>query len=812
VTSIAGKLGLLGRLKLAGSLVLRGLVGEMVEHFRRAGEMGTGGKDRPSRPYSQVIAVYACVRAKADAISRLPLRISDAADNVIESGPLVMLAERPSAQQTGRRFWRETSALIDLFGRVHWHLVRDGAGRVVEVIVLNPLQMEPVVNTGTGELAGWKFHAFGRLRGRTETLALDEVHTIVDPDYEQPEKPWEGLGPRSAAAAAIAQYFKADLANESSLDNDCEPGGVFTMEGVPTKEQVDDTRQQISERHTGARNRRRFLMLYGGLKFDRMTAAFNEMEFSTLKFMSREDVCVAFGVNPLVIGYGGREGLGSGQHTDAAQEIFWENAVLPRAEWFAEEWSGAVASSWSADASLSMRDAVRRAMPVATIKARTVRFAREHARRSGLKFFAWFDVAGVGPVQRGALRVAEAASKWIERGVPLNQVLAAYDLPFEEVPWGDTWYKPFGLVDVQEEGASLPPGDTDPAGPEPEDLEEETANAQSPDRQITRSPNTTDAQRRRLWMLWRDSWRPIERSMLAKLGRHQYELRKETLRNLERVLGDTLNGLTGERADPSTQSPVNPVTRDLIGQILFDIVAAKRRLAVSVRPLIRAGYAVGGAQSMAEAAVASGKTPDQAAPFNIKDPNLQPLMRAREIRITETDESLRRRLAKSLADGLAKEETSAQLAERVREQFKFAGARARTIAMTEVGGAVEESRQVGRDQAKVPLKSWLGSAKETSRPWHMEMERVTAGNPIPNDALFTLPKTGASTPYPRGPGLGADDAANCACSTLAHFGDAGKDARLVDHLLTRGFVSADQIHPKGTEDAENHEGADHEDR
>jgi len=50
---------------------------------------GRGMLPGPARAYSQVSAVYACVKAKADALSQMPMMVSTVDDEVIESGPLV---------------------------------------------------------------------------------------------------------------------------------------------------------------------------------------------------------------------------------------------------------------------------------------------------------------------------------------------------------------------------------------------------------------------------------------------------------------------------------------------------------------------------------------------------------------------------------------------------------------------------------------------------------------------------------------------------------------------------------------------------
>lgn len=232
--------------------------------------------------------------------------------------------------------------------------------------------------------------------------------------------------------------------------------------------------------------------------------------------------------------------------------------------------------------------------------------------------------------------------------------------------------------------------------------------------------------------------------------------------------------------------------RDMVTQILFDLVAADKQLLVRVRPLVRLSYQLGGSQSMAEAAAAEGS--DKPGKFAMDTADVVSAMRSREIRIKDTNRTLRRRLAAQIADGIASQESTSQIADRIRKEFNQAASRAKSIAQTEVGGAVEDARQTGRAQANVPSKSWLWSRKETGRPWHQATEVATFANPVPNDQLFTIEQTGARTPHPRGPGLTAEDAVNCACTAISRYpDDQVKDLRVLSHLMTRGFVTPDQL-------------------
>lgn len=762
-----------------------GGVAQVVEHFRqrRGRDAGPG----PVSAYGQVATVYACVRAKGDALGRLALMVSDAADTIVETGPLAELTECPNPTMTRRNFWRHTSSHLDLFGRFHWRFITDGLRRPVQVWPLHPLRMEPKVDRGTGELLGWLYRTPGSQTGRREFIPADEVHTVVDPDLDAPggDDEHAGLSPRRVAMRAISQIWKADLANEASLDNGVEPGGALETNNNLSDDQRRDLIEQVNERHAGVKNRRRLLLLEGGLNYKPFTVSFADAEFTELKKMSREDVAAAFNVPPAVIGYYADSNYA---HADAAQQMFWINTIIPRGEWLAEEWTLGVLSRFTDDRSARMLDAVRRAVPGKLKRLKAYTSARATAAGRRQRFFAWFDASGVPAVQKAQLALAAQVKEWTALGVPLNQSIDAFDLPYERVPWGDTWYKPFGLMDVKEDtmpGANDPDFTTPPESPGEGNSGEATRDDAKARRRAAASPAAStavrdgEAQKVSLWRRWRASWAALERAMHGKTKRHVNELRAETLKRLK------------ERVPPGkafTGAFTGGHRRNLIGAILFDLIEANDRLMVKVGPLVRDSFRLGGEQTMQEAAAATGLKPEEATPFRLDDPLTAAKLRQRNLKVTGMNRTLQKQLAKQLAEGVEAGEGVEELGERVKHTFNVAGNRARVIARQEVSAAVEEARHEARRQAGVPLKSWLWSRKHEGRAMHAATEEETARQPIPADQDFTIAGTSITCPHPRAANLPADQSINCACTSLSRYPDDSLKSMLARYA-GHGFLS-----------------------
>ena len=115
--------------------------------------------------------------------------------------------------------------------------------------------------------------------------------------------------------------------------------------------------------------------------------------------------------------------------------------------------------------------------------------------------------------------------------------------------------------------------------------------------------------------------------------------------------------------------------------------------------------------------------------LNMKNPEVQQALESRLTQIKGINETLRGRLREQLRRGFALGETTDQIAERIRGEFRTQLYRARTIARTEINAAANDSRSL---QAKKTFgnkfdKEWIDSNDLLVRPSHnIGGERVSA--------------------------------------------------------------------------------------
>jgi len=785
-----GKPNIFARLGMAANALVRGGIAQAVEHFRRAGKLGGPRADAgPSSPYEQVVAFFRCVEFLASAPSQFRFCVSTINDDIIESGPIAALLDKPNPRQSIDEFMGDTIGWLMMTGEAYWVFTSRAGTRPTEMLPVGPAQIKPRFEQRGREVGhpiGWKFRMAGDRWDQAIDLDLDEVWPMSIRGFD-PDRPWKGVGVADVARKAINQVFKSDVANEASLDNGVEPGGVFTMDGTPTKPQGDDLREEVNQRHAGAQNRRRHMILYGGIKYTQTAANFKDMEFRSLKLFSRADVCAAFGLDPSAVGFppeGGRF-----EYAESAEAKAWRSRVDPLLRWLASQFGRGVLAHYEEDKSLAMRDALKRTQPMNLRQrvmhgaSKSLRTRREtRAASGGRRLFAWFDTSSHEaflPVIKEKTEVMsrmvsdlkatpQEASDLVDGGLAGN--------PAQQVAWQKVGEMPVG---------ELPPGEDDPPGSEDGDVDANSDDGQAhappahnkEHDELPGGAERADEERlRRLWSKWRGSYAPIEKQFRSSLTGHYQRLRREVLSNLDNVqfgadAGDTIvlpvRWIDEDEVKRERAYRITPTQRDVIGEILFDLFAANNRLRARLSPLVREAFRLGGQQSMDEAAEAQGQAPEDADVFNIADPEAKAALRRREQRIVDINKRTAQRLRASLAEGFQAGENQQQLADRVRSQFNRENTRARAIAFTETSSAVEESRAQGRDQANVPLKSWLSSRKETGRPEHAAVEAQTMANPIPQDEQFDV--AGHPAAYPKAPTLPVGQVVNCGCTTLSRF-------------------------------------------
>lgn len=357
-------------------------------------------------------------------------------------------------------------------------------------------------------------------------------------------------------------------------------------------------------------------------------------------------------------------------------------------------------------------------------------------RSFGEDLVGWFDWDAL-PIFAAARRArADTATKLFGLGIPLNDIVEQLDLGFPRYEWGNVGYLPFSLAPAGEP-PQLPPEPGSPAATEdPQDnaflrLAKTLSAAPAPAHQC--GPPT--------------GW---ERSIAASVRRKASRLRRFFFGQRARIL---------EALQAAAQRGVAGRTKGIVDEI-FDLLAENDRLEKDVQPLIIADLEFGAAQLAAEV---GGVT------FELSPARIGEYLANRAGIIQGINQTTFEALRTSLEEGIATGESFADLADRVRQIYTDASrSRAETIAHTETQVAINTGRYDAMTEAGVPLKGWLASNLETTRPEHTEAGRqYDEAGAIGVDDTFWV--GGEELRFPGDPFGSPGNTINCRCTTFAVF-------------------------------------------
>jgi hypothetical protein len=303
-------------------------------------------------------------------------------------------------------------------------------------------------------------------------------------------------------------------------------------------------------------------------------------------------------------------------------------------------------------------------------------------------------------------------------GVPLNELIRQFDLPFSEQSWGDDWWINSSQVPavLQENGpvepnAPNPPKEpSKPAGGSDEDPR--------PKKDETETGILNDPVRERYWRSFVRRIRPLEETLQSKIKRYLFELRKGALSN---ILGEELSS----------------------EQFIAGLDVYNGSLLKGCSPIIQDAMELG-SQMVAEEVGVPQYEPDIDAWGTELSARVKGLLK-----INET-------IFQYLIDGVeASMGDLEEAGEAVRRTLGLSSNRASVIARTEVGAAISSGRVLAMRQCGVEVHEWL-----SSRDGVLGCEHYGDGEIITLGQEF---RSGQKWPYDLTSG---DSMFNCRCVTV----------------------------------------------
>jgi HK97 family phage portal protein len=520
--------------------------------------------------------------------------------------------------------------------------------------------------------------------------------------YLNPDNAIRGLSPLSAAQKSIETDDRARELNLNMLKFGQFPGSAIEVEKKLDDKQYERLKKQVESRHKGSKKAGRLLLLEGGAKYKETKINNNDIQYIDQRKLTKEEIHASFSVHTAITG-----------STDAfnranMQEIkkeFWTKLIIP--ELMATEFN----------LNTNFFD---------------VYFPDE---------YCMFDISKIAELQTDHKLLAEISQIYINMYVPFVEVNRRFNLKFEvdQYPWLKTSLVPFNLIDAYQlvNGSS-----TTPATQENDFFKL----YKSIDSYLHKKNKSTEEKKYIIWKSFIQSYAPLKNKYQSALRTFLFSLRQEVLNNFYENIGQL-----------GIEDYTTKIKKQIEADIpLFDFNTNLNKLKEMSTPFIEDAVKQGKKLALEELSIEAAfelTEPNLIDFFNLKIRNLEQIL-------LTTQNNIKKTLQGAIEAGLTVEET----AEEIRGLMTVTANRSRTIARTEIGGAINGGKNETFINNGVEFKEWVQSFDDDVRETHRlsgDSSIVPIGEPFENGLMF-----------PNDPAGPVEEVVNCRCTMAAVIKEA----------------------------------------
>ena len=742
-----------------------GPISLLTHPFLRGMDENGGGRGL-SKPFERSAWVQRAIKHVADPIAGVPLRFATMTRNGLKAFINPALATFWDWPALGPEGPLSRAAVVDasvgwlkLAGEFFWVLSDNWLiprGQRDPFIIVRPDQIKPVLSQDKSTVLGWLMRDGA---GKDIPLLCGQV---IHAKFWNPYDPVRGCPEYlSAQIAAEADNFASEF-QRNLMKGNGDRGPVITSKNPLGDAQVAQIEAALRAKKRAAEQgmlKTTFLPADVTIQDPHISQA--DAEFVAARIENRKEIYMAFGVPS---SFAEQKARATTAH-ESDRYVLIEDTCMPTAAKVAD--------------------------PIAMLGMRMLGIRPGDANA----LTAYFDFQQHSVMLAARTERIEAASQLWAMGMPFKDVNAFLNLQAPSFEGDDQSYLPLA-IQTAAEAAAVKPTDPNPVPPkkpgnandeDDENTDNPPENEDDPTQMMIRAleapiptrlelafaakaaekqplplegpavpsvpevrtaadPGSDEAAREQAWNRQIKMRRPSEKLMQKSVGRVIYAARSEVLRKLDatkkKAAGDVVT-----KDDDSDPHPGNSTT------ILFDPVTFSNNMVAAVDKISRQAIQTAGDELRDEVGIED--------PWTVPASTVLNALRDREPLIRDASDGIFQDIKTSLDEGFQNGETTAQLADRVRQAFNgISDDRAENIAVTETGAAYSTGREASARDAGFKSKEWLSARDKKVRPDHQE----TDGQVVRSDGLFSV--GGEQTPYPCGPGLSAKQACRCRCVVL----------------------------------------------
>ncbi len=636
------------------------------------------GVNALNEPYKQHSWLYACISTISLGISRTPFKFwrgKDSDKKVVEDGELYTLFNKPNAIFGKYQFFEAIMVYLELEGEAVIVFERP-AGKEKDRTVC-PTEMW--VYSGkyfTPNILNNQIIAWNYESPDGKQKATLDPAQVLQLKYFNPYNYYRGMSPLEACRLGVESDWQASIYNKSFFENSAVPDGVLIIKG-----QYSELTKPQRDAILGSFEDRH----QGSKKAHRTAILEGDMDYriiglshADMQFLEQKKWNreeVCACYKVPKMCLAVYEDINYATAKEAKKILYTDN-LIPKMQYIEDAfWAGLFCNIDGGDA------------------------------------WGGFDRTAIECLAEDFAKLIDSAFKLWQMKYPINAINKRLSLGMEDVAWGDMAYGTMSEVpmDAILANEQAPPADEAPPTKPPAGTEEEAGKS------LQKLPYSFNKLK-----YWNNYVAKVlsgnEKLMLGKIRNYLYQLRKDQLSRLAKAGdGKSINKLNGSEVEA----------------IAFVKDEWDKKLRAMTRPILE--------QTMTDAGDQLSEEMGGAFSFDLTDPALMDFLNKKTNRITNINATMREQVKRSLLQGVAEQETTAELVDRLKTVFNFATNRALTIARTEISQMASGTRFLEMQAEGVKAHQWITAHDESVRESHIRNESIGAvpiGQKFPNGCYY----------------------------------------------------------------------------
>ncbi len=277
-----------------------------------------------SQAYKNIVWVYSCVNMIANSISGCPINMYRGTTKLDET----LFTPLDPTISTTTELIKRIFIYLETAGGCFLLLNRK-RNELTGVTLIGPQYIRPILTKDNTTLLGWARYDL-KTRKRLNVYSIKELIPLL---YFDPDNPYQGLSPLTAAKFAAEQYFSMMRWNAAYFKDGIRSDLIVKYKKRLKDDQRIDARRAIEQYTKGTQGGHGVLLLDGtdyDVEKGPGAVSIKDLDFIEGNQLTREDICSVFGVPPAMVGI---FRYANYANTSEQRKIFWEHCAQPRMEY-----------------------------------------------------------------------------------------------------------------------------------------------------------------------------------------------------------------------------------------------------------------------------------------------------------------------------------------------------------------------------------------------------------------------------------------------------------------------------------------------